>query len=271
MKHFHIDCFIFLICLIAVSASRLALAAQTQSRHVQGVLDLAGSNVCSQIFVMHSHGATLASESVQHFSNKSLANDKHHNLIIYELAQLSIAIDQALASGNFAEGSVLRRNLIERLKQALAIGIDLSAYDDLVKQIKIEANEAFSEGERQQDQMRKQINKKEFHLRPWMVSKTLAGHTGWVRSANFSPDWLHIVTASGDKTARIWDAITGKSIATLAGHTDAVRSAIFSPDGSRVVTSSDDKAARIWTQVEIENAGHDKSTNLNNSEFGQLR
>ena len=32
-------------------------------------------------------------------------------------------------------------------------------------------------------------------------------------SAQFSPDGARIVTASGDKTARVWDAATGKQLA----------------------------------------------------------
>ena len=57
-------------------------------------------------------------------------------------------------------------------------------------------------------------------------------------SAAFSPDGTRIVTASDDKTARIWDAATGKEIAVLRGQTAAVSSATFSPDGSRIVTAS---------------------------------
>src|SRR5262249_46400656 len=55
-----------------------------------------------------------------------------------------------------------------------------------------------------------------------------------------------IVTASDDKTARIWDAASGNEIAVLRGHEDVVKSAAFSPDGSRIVTASKDKTARIW-------------------------
>ena len=44
----------------------------------------------------------------------------------------------------------------------------------------------------------------------------------------------------------MWDAATGKSLATLAGHEDGVTSAQFSPDGTRIVTASDDKTARVW-------------------------
>jgi WD40 repeat protein len=51
---------------------------------------------------------------------------------------------------------------------------------------------------------------------------------------------------SEDKTARIWDAATGRDIAVLRGHDDTVYSAAFSPDGSRIVTASGDNTARIW-------------------------
>ena len=65
-------------------------------------------------------------------------------------------------------------------------------------------------------------------------------------SAAFSPDGSRIVTASNDKTARVWDAATGKAIAVLSGHEDSVISAAFSPDGLHIVTASADKTARVW-------------------------
>ncbi len=73
------------------------------------------------------------------------------------------------------------------------------------------------------------------------------GHANRVRSAAFSPDGTRIVTAALDKTARIWDAATGKPIGEpLRGHDDIVFSAALSPDGQRIVTASWDKTARIW-------------------------
>jgi len=74
----------------------------------------------------------------------------------------------------------------------------------------------------------------------------LLRHQGDVMSAAFSPDGTRVVTASKDKTARVWDAATGKPVTGPLEHQDLVVSAAFSPDGARVVTASDDKTARVW-------------------------
>jgi WD40 repeat protein len=69
---------------------------------------------------------------------------------------------------------------------------------------------------------------------------------GGVLSVGFSPDGLRIVTGSRDKTARVWDAATGREIVVLSGHESWVSSAAFSPDSTRVVTGSRDETARVW-------------------------
>jgi WD40 repeat protein len=73
----------------------------------------------------------------------------------------------------------------------------------------------------------------------------LRGHGNAVQSAAFSPDGRRIVTASWDRTARVWDAATGKEI-TVLQHDNYVNSAAFSPDGARIVSGSSDNTARIW-------------------------
>ena len=76
--------------------------------------------------------------------------------------------------------------------------------------------------------------------------RTLAGHIDAVMAVAYSPDGARIVSASLDKTLKIWDAATGAELTTLTGHTSAMRAVAYSPDGTRIVSGSDDKTLKIW-------------------------
>src|SRR5208282_4679278 len=71
-------------------------------------------------------------------------------------------------------------------------------------------------------------------------------HGDRVLAAAFDPRGERVMTASADKTARIWDAHTGEPIGKPLQHDGPVFTAAFDPKGERVVTASDDKTARIW-------------------------
>jgi WD40 repeat protein len=77
-------------------------------------------------------------------------------------------------------------------------------------------------------------------------TRLILHHDGQVWSVVFSPDGKRIGTASQDKTAKIWDAATGRLLLTLSGHTDSVNGIVFSPDGKRIATTSDDHTAKVW-------------------------
>jgi WD40 repeat protein len=89
----------------------------------------------------------------------------------------------------------------------------------------------------------------------------LVGHGDSVTSAAFSPDGTHIVSASRDRSIRIWDARTGVQLAVLLGHSDRVIAAVYSRDGTRIVSGSRDKTARVWNAhtgaQELVLRGHD--------------
>ncbi|KZP17439.1 hypothetical protein FIBSPDRAFT_1046926 [Athelia psychrophila] len=71
-----------------------------------------------------------------------------------------------------------------------------------------------------------------------------------VLSVAFSPDGTKIVSGSGDKTVRVWDAVTGQAaLPPLEGHEDLVWSVAFSPDGTKIVSGSDDKTVRGWDAI----------------------
>jgi WD40 repeat protein len=73
-------------------------------------------------------------------------------------------------------------------------------------------------------------------------------HTNPVEALCFSPDGRHILSASRDHTARIWDAGTGKEIATMQ-HAGPISAARYDASGVRMVTASEDRTARLWDAI----------------------
>jgi WD40 repeat protein len=71
------------------------------------------------------------------------------------------------------------------------------------------------------------------------------GHSNMVNSAIFSPDGKYVLTASDDKTARLWELESGREVRRFEGHSAWVNSAIFSPDGKNILTSADDETV-LW-------------------------
>ncbi|MDR3713364.1 MAG: caspase family protein [Puia sp.] len=54
------------------------------------------------------------------------------------------------------------------------------------------------------------------------------------------------VLVSFSNEARLWDAVSGRLIATLAGHSGPIWRMAFSDDGARILTLSDDNTVKIW-------------------------
>jgi WD40 repeat protein len=66
----------------------------------------------------------------------------------------------------------------------------------------------------------------------------LAGHKGQIRSAQFSRDGRLVLTTATDGV-RIWDAATGKQIASWNSYTLPISTAVFSPDSKRVAVTAE--------------------------------
>lgn len=62
-----------------------------------------------------------------------------------------------------------------------------------------------------------------------------AGHEDRVNRARFHPNGLHLVSASYDKTAQVWDIDKEKSMLKLTGHQAGIHTMSIHPDGSLIV------------------------------------
>ena len=60
------------------------------------------------------------------------------------------------------------------------------------------------------------------------------------------PGGRRVVSASVDRTLKVWDVATGKCVATLEGHSKRVKCVAVFPDGRRVVSGSEDKTLKVW-------------------------
>jgi eukaryotic-like serine/threonine-protein kinase len=71
-------------------------------------------------------------------------------------------------------------------------------------------------------------------------------HENYIWEVKFNRSGDRLVTASADKTAKIWDSHTGQLIAQPLVHNSGVILAEFSPDGKYVVTATAESMAHIW-------------------------
>ena len=71
-------------------------------------------------------------------------------------------------------------------------------------------------------------------------------HNGVILQLAFAANETFIVSASNDKTLRIWSYYTGELKRTLIGHEEAVNTCAISPDSQIIASGSDDKTIKLW-------------------------
>jgi WD40 repeat protein len=80
-----------------------------------------------------------------------------------------------------------------------------------------------------------------------VLRMAFTGKVRWLHmSPVFSPDGRLVATANGDKFPKLWDAATGKLLATLGEHKDVVYNAVFSPDSRLLATETSEGVVHLW-------------------------
>lgn len=76
--------------------------------------------------------------------------------------------------------------------------------------------------------------------------RSLIGHEESVSDCKLSNNGTLVLSASSDRTLRIWDIATGLCKHILRGHTDEVNACSLSGDGRFALSASTDKTLRLW-------------------------
>ncbi|KAG6862043.1 protein with putative role during mitosis [Termitomyces sp. Mi166 len=80
----------------------------------------------------------------------------------------------------------------------------------------------------------------------WKNTKTFPGHDHSVSAVRFMPGDQYIVSASRDRTIRVFDIASTHLVRTISGHAEWVRCVVPSDDGKWLASGSKDHSVRIW-------------------------
>jgi len=77
------------------------------------------------------------------------------------------------------------------------------------------------------------------------LQRTLAGHSNVVTAVALTENGRLAVSASWDKTLKVWDVVSGRELHTLTGHTGPLYAVALTADGTVAVSASGD-TLKVW-------------------------
>lgn len=96
------------------------------------------------------------------------------------------------------------------------------------------------------------------------------GHLAVPYAIAFSADGRSLISGSFDRTARLWEAFSGKQIAQFKGHFGPVMGVGFVKNGRSVFTASSDSTVLQWDVPGLAGRGKLPSVNMNVDDFNSV-
>jgi WD40 repeat protein len=75
---------------------------------------------------------------------------------------------------------------------------------------------------------------------------TFMGHDSAITCVIDTAKGTQVISASYDKTVRVWDARTADCLLVLAGHKGVVYGLAVAPNGRRLLSCSSDETLKVW-------------------------
>ncbi|CAR22479.1 Guanine nucleotide-binding protein subunit beta-like protein [Lachancea thermotolerans] len=79
--------------------------------------------------------------------------------------------------------------------------------------------------------------------------RSFRGHSHIVQDCTVTPDGEYALSASWDKTVRLWELASGKCIQRFVGHKSDVLSVTIDRRASQIVSASRDKTVKVWNTL----------------------
>ncbi len=91
-------------------------------------------------------------------------------------------------------------------------------------------------------------------------------HDGFVTSVAFLPDGKRVLSASADKTIKLWNT-NGTLLKTFSGHRAKINSIAISPDGQKILSGGADQTIRLW---DLEQGAEQKKFPMQDKEINSV-
>lgn len=82
-----------------------------------------------------------------------------------------------------------------------------------------------------------------------VAQRSFKGHSHIIQDAVISPDGLFALSASWDRSLRLWNLQTGESTQTFNGHNGDVLSVSIAKNSRQIVSASRDKTVKVWNTI----------------------
>eukprot|EP00997_Jenningsia_sp_PLL12_P004317 NODE_1864_length_1047_cov_169.268537_g1515_i0.p1 GENE.NODE_1864_length_1047_cov_169.268537_g1515_i0~~NODE_1864_length_1047_cov_169.268537_g1515_i0.p1 ORF type:complete len:308 (+),score=79.75 NODE_1864_length_1047_cov_169.268537_g1515_i0:131-925(+) len=79
--------------------------------------------------------------------------------------------------------------------------------------------------------------------------RSMVGHSDFVQDVALSSDAQFALSASWDRSLRLWDLSTGQTTRKFRGHDRDVLSVAFSADNRQIVSGSRDQKLKVWNTL----------------------